>query len=132
MHPAGIALGEKSATFLLMGTATKKKIPLLLEEQDFRSCALPDLKQVFPEGFPAIFGLCTVTDGKETVIFIGCCNDLFPCVAEVIRRPAIAACKPTHLAAKYHPALSTEQWAARATETVRYRAKYKPVVWDRD
>jgi hypothetical protein len=114
-----------------MGTAAKKT-PLLLEEKDFRSCALSDLKQSFPEGFPAIFGLCTVTDGKESVIFIGCCNDLFMSVAEVIRRPAIAACKSTHLAAKFHPAITNDQWAARATETVQYRAKYKPVVWDRD
>ena len=114
-----------------MGIAAKKT-PLLLEEKGFRSCALSELKQSFPEGFPAIFGLCTVADGKESVIFIGCCNDLFPSVAEVIRRPAVAACKPTHLTARYKPALTTEQWAARATETVQYRAKYKPVVWDRD
>jgi hypothetical protein len=113
-----------------MGPA--KKTPLLLEEKDFRSCALPDLRQVFPEGLSAIFGLSTVTDGKETVIFIGHCNDLFLGVAEVLRRPAVAACKPTHVSAKFHSAVTTEQWAARATETVRYRAKYKPVVWDRD
>jgi hypothetical protein len=57
---------------------------------------------------------------------------LFPAIAEVIRRPAIAACQPTHVAAKYQPAVTNDQWAARATETVRFRAKYKPVVWDRD
>jgi hypothetical protein len=114
-----------------MGT-TARKTPLLLEEKDFRSCALSDLKQSFPEGFPAIFGLCAVADEKESVIFIGCCNDLFPSVAEVILRPAVAACKPTHLAARYCPAITTEQWAARAAGTARYRAKYKPVVWDRD
>ena len=114
-----------------MGIAAKKP-PLLLEEKGFRSCVLSELKQSFPEGFPAIFGLCTVANGKESVIFIGCCNDLFPSVAEVIRRPAVAACKPTHVTARYKPALTTEQWAARATETVQYRAKYQPVVWDRD
>jgi hypothetical protein len=46
-----------------MATAAKKKIPLLLEDKDFRSCALPELKHSFPEGFPAIFGLCTITEG---------------------------------------------------------------------
>lgn len=114
-----------------MATAAKKT-PLLLDEKNFRSCALADLKQSFPEGFSAIFGLCTVTDGKESVIFIGYCNDLFLTVAEVLRRPAIAACKPTHLAAIFYPAVTTDEWAARATEIARFRAKYRPVVWDRD
>jgi hypothetical protein len=109
-----------------------KKPAVLLEEKEFRCCPLAEMRQSFPEGFPAIYGLCTVVDGKESVIFIGYCNDLFAAIPEILRRPPIAAGHPTHLAAKYFPAVTTEQWAARATDTVKYRAKYKPVVWDRD
>lgn len=114
-----------------MGKAAAKT-PLLLEEKNFKSCPLSDIGHNFPAGYPAIYGLCTVAEGRETVVFISCCEDLLPTVAEVLRRPAVAALKPTHVAARYHPAATTDQWAARATETVRYRTKYEPQVRDRD
>jgi hypothetical protein len=102
----------------------------LLEDRNFSPCYLPTINKFFKAGYAGIYGLCAFAACKESVIYIGACDDLLKTMADKILQPAIARFKPTYFVVKSRPAKSAEQRAARAAETERFREKYKPLVRD--
>lgn len=92
------------------------------QDGSFRLNAITSSPLSYPPLYPCIFVLLSIDqDGKETVLHVGCCDDLPNALSGP---PWPNDTVPTHIAVKHRPVSSHAEYSARQKETLQYRAKF--------
>ena len=95
-------------------------------DESFTLCPLAAMNDSLPLAYPGIYALLHIAaDGAETTIHVDEGGDLRWAVAQQLARPLVARQRPTHVAIRYEPARTPEEYLTRQIQAARYRVKFK-------
>jgi hypothetical protein len=96
-------------------------------DDSFTLCPLAAMNDALPIAYPGIYALLHIdADGRETTIRVDEGGDVRRAVGQQLTQPLVVRQRPTHVAIRYEPARTPEEYLARRIQTARYRVKFKP------